>query len=492
MALRLTGVIAALPWPILLVVVGNHLVSPDITRGVVYETVYRLLHGQDIYPSPSGAFVSLDYNPLVYYLDAAAALLFGLNPATLRLVAAVGSLGAAFLVYLAVRRSTGSPFCGLLATGLYAAAYRAFDCYLDYPQPDTWMLLAALLGLFLLQDEERSGRIALGVALLSAAFWFKQQGALLAIGGVLYVTWRLGARRAAPYWMLAALLGPFAYFALGPHLFGAKFLYYTWQVPHAYSQFRLRGLLHAGWYFGRFWAIPLALALGGLFDRLRRRVTLDVWGFTLPFACLIGLLGSMDFSEHNVYIPAATWLIVVGVSALPRAADLMARLPPARQARAGAGLLAAVVLAFAATAYDPREVLVPRGAWSDYHALVAQVRGLGGQVYMPGVGQLPGDLRLPVPVHWVPLEDLVRGREHHTSGDPLLREVLKDVLAPAGEAFIVADRPLDEDTLLSFLAPDYELVEDMGDRYASLRALPGWYSGRTWPRYLYRYRAPAP
>ncbi|HUD72760.1 MAG TPA: hypothetical protein VMQ62_12435 [Dongiaceae bacterium] len=490
--LRLTGLIAALPWPILFVVVGNHLASPDITRGVVFETVYRLLHGQGIYPAPSGAFVALDYNPLMYYLDAAAALLFGLNPATLRVVAAAGSLGAAFLVHLAVRRATGSPWCGLLATGLYAAAYRAFDCYLDYPQPDSWMLLTALLGLLLLQDEKRRGRIALGVALLAAAFWFKQQGALLAIGGVLYLTWRLGLRRAAPYWVLAALLGPFAYFVLGPHWFGPNFLYYTWEVPHAYSQFRVRGLLHAGWYFGRFWAIPLALALFALFDRLRRRAPPDVWGFTLPCAGLIGLLGAMDFSEHNVYIPAATWLIIVGVSALPRAADRIAHLPPARQAGAGAGLAAAIALAFAATAYDPREVLVPRGAWRDYDALVAQVNHLAGPVYMPGVGQLPGEIRLPVPVHWVPLEDLVRGRAHHHSGDPLVREVLKDVLAPAGEAFIIADRRLDEDTLLAFLDPHYELVEDMGDRYASLRAQPGWYSGRTWPRYLYRHRGSAP
>lgn len=490
-AARILGVIALLPWPILLVVAGNHLASPDISRGVVYETVRRLMQGQEIYPAPTGAFVALDYNPLMYYLDLVAALFLGLTPSTLRLVAVIASFAAAGLVHHAVRRATGSPWYGLLASGLFASAYRAFDCYLDYPQPDSWMLLTALLGLLLLQGSEHGGRIAFGVVLLCMSFWFKQQGALLAIGGVLYVTWRIGWRRAAPFWGLAALLGPFAYFGVGPLLFGGKFIYYTWDVPHAYSQFRWRGMLHALWYFGRYWAVPLAFAAWGILDRRRRRARIDVWEFTLPFAVLIGLLGAMDFSEHNVYIPAATWLIIVGVTAAARLQAAAASLPPARRGKAAAGLAAAIACAFAATFYDPREVLVPRGAWRQYDALVAQVQSLDGQVYLPGVAQLPGGVRLPIPVHWVPLQDLVRGRGGYIAGDPLVREILKDVLAPRGAAYIIADRRLDEEPLFSFLDPAYELVEDMGDRYAALRALPGWYSGRTWPRYLYRHRAAA-
>jgi hypothetical protein len=163
--------------------------------------------------------------------------------------------------------------------------------------------------------------------------------------------------------------------------------------------------------------------------------------------------------------------------------------PPAPRRRAVAAIMAVAALSFAANLYDPRCVMVPRRAWQDYNALVAQVRDLGGNVYMPGVGQLPGDVRLPVPVQWVPLHDLVRGPGHNVAEDPLVRAVLKDVLRPPGEAFIIADRPLPEEELFAFLAPHYDLVEDMGNRYESLRSLPGWYSGRTWPRYLYRHRA---
>ena len=82
--------------------------TPDISRGVIHETVHRLLQGLDIYPAPSGAFVPLDYNPLFQLLGAGAALLAGLSPATLKLVAVAGSLGAAAIIYLAVRRATGS------------------------------------------------------------------------------------------------------------------------------------------------------------------------------------------------------------------------------------------------------------------------------------------------------------------------------------------------------------------------------------------------
>jgi len=39
------GAAALLPWPILFIVVGNHLRSSENSRGVVYETVHRLLSG---------------------------------------------------------------------------------------------------------------------------------------------------------------------------------------------------------------------------------------------------------------------------------------------------------------------------------------------------------------------------------------------------------------------------------------------------------------
>lgn len=483
------GGIAFLPWPLLILVIGNHIASPDISRGTIYETVHRLMQGLEIYPAPSGDFVALDYNPLLYVLCAGAARLFGLSPATLRLVVAIGSLAAAALVFLAVRRATRSAFLGLLACGLFAAAYRTFDCYIDQQQPDSWMLLTALAGLMLLQDGTRPRRIAAGVALLCAAFWFKQQGALLAAGGVLYLTWKIGWRRAVPWWLLAALLGPVAWYLLGPRLFGTDFIYYTWEVPHTYSRFRLRGLLHAGWFAARFWAIPAGVVLWGLVDRRWRPRSVDIWTFTFPFALLIGWLGSMDYSEHNVYIAPATWLIILGAITLQRMAASAAALPPARRRRAATAIAAGVAFSFLAQAYDPRTVMVPARAWLDYDALLAQVRALDGNVYMPGVGQLPGDVRLPVPVHWVPLEDLVRGHGYGKDGDPLVRAILKDVQYPAGEAWIIADRPLHEDTLLAFLAPHYTLVEDMGQRYATLRAQPGWYSGRSWPRYLYRSRA---
>ncbi|HKQ96356.1 MAG TPA: hypothetical protein VJV75_00630, partial [Candidatus Polarisedimenticolia bacterium] len=298
----LLGGLAILPWPILLGVIGNHLASPDIQRGVVYETVRRLMQGMSIYPAPSGEFVALDYNPLGYHLGAIAARFFGLSPASLRSVAVLGTLGVAAMIFLAVRRATGSAWFGLLACGLFAGAYRTFDCFFDHQQPDSWMLFAALAGLVLLQDTEKPWRLFAGVVLLCAAFWFKQQGALLAIGGVLDVTRRLGARRAAPYWLLAALLGPIAFFGLGPRLYGPQFLYYTWEVPRSYSQFRLLGILHAGWFFARYWAIPVLLVAWGIGSRRLRSRPVDLWTFTLPWALLIGLLGAMDYSEHNVYI----------------------------------------------------------------------------------------------------------------------------------------------------------------------------------------------
>ena len=70
---------------------------------------------------------------------------------------------------------------------------------------------------------------------------------------------------------------------------------------------------------------------------------------------------------------------------------------------------------------------------------------------------------------------------------PIVRRLVAPALEPTGSAYLLCNRPLAQrEHFLGFLAVEYELQEDLGDRFRALRGLPGRYE-HGWPRYLYRY-----
>ena len=68
----------------------------------------------------------------------------------------------------------------------------------------------------------------------------------------------------------------------------------------------------------------------------------------------------------------------------------------------------ALSLVFAQLAYDPHTVLASSEAPQALADLKSTINGLPGFVYAPWVGQLDG-LTLYPAVHWVALEDMIRG-----------------------------------------------------------------------------------
>jgi len=195
----------------------------------------------------------------------------------------------------------------------------------------------------------------------------------------------------------------------------------------------------------------------------------------LVYALLSGFMGALDRgSAENVFIPMGTWFILVGTIGLAEWE---------RSPLPAIGLL----LAFVTLAYDPRPVLPSSRAHAAYADLVGYLRGLGGPVFGPWQGQLPGGFTLQPAAHWVALEDLVRGPGRDTADSPLVRRLAGPALDPDGPAFIIANQPLETRDVLAFLTDDYVLTCDLGDRFAALRVLPKRYD-HGWPRYLYRNR----
>jgi hypothetical protein len=468
----------------------NHINFPlnlEAMELLILQHLRRLMSGLPIYVAPAPDFVPLVYAPLYYYLSVPFAWLFGANLFTLRLVAILGMLGAGIVIFLAVRRHTASTWWAIMAVGLFAASYRAMDTYLDNAHSDSWLLFTVLLGCYLIDLNRSRATNLLGVFVLVVSFWFKQHGALFAVGGVLYLTWREGIKHSWMYWALATLFGPLLY-ALAPALmFGAHFHYYTLIVPSQWSAVNFAGFKR---YLGYAIKNYLVLAASGTtavftlllrFPRLKR---VNIWYFTFPFAVLSGFLGAMDDgSNNNIFIPIATWFILTGVFGLQYAAENIPLV------KTWALHLLAVGASFALLFYNPASVVVSRAAPQAYRDFIQYLNSLDGRVYAPWIGPLQDGYEFYPAVHWVPMEDLIRGPGVDEYNHPTTRKLLDPVLHPNGAAYILMNYPLEDDVLLSFLLEDYQLKEDLGERFAPLSTLPKRFNLQ-YPRYLYEYVPP--
>lgn len=462
----------------------------DLMEGTVLQHYRRAAGGLAIYPEPAPDFVPLAYNPLYYVIAIPFGWVFGENLLMLRLVAVMGFVGSGIIVFLAVRQQTRSDWWAFTGAGLFAAAYAVMDAYLNTAHSDSWFLLCALLGTYLISLRRGLAADMLAVLILVAAFWFKQHGALFVVGGVMYLTWqeiqrrtlRAGLRRALPYWLAAALIGPGLYFFAGRALFGPRFLYFTWEVPRQWSQFDLDTVYRYSTFILRHYAaLALPAGLLVLWILARERSKLNVWHAQFVAAVLTGVMGSLDpGSADNVYIPMGTWFIVVGLFALHEA--------PQRLTRYGLHY-AAVLIAFIVLLYDPRPLTVSRQAAARYDDLIAALVALDTPlVFAPWQGQLPEDFTLYPAAHWVALEDMIRGPGRDTRNHPNTRELLAPLLLPQGRAYILANQPLDEYPWLAFLTDDYVLETDFGAQFEALRTLPRRFD-HGYPRYLYRYES---
>jgi hypothetical protein len=462
----------------------NHVKFPlnlEAMELTVLQHLRRILAGQLLYVEPSPNFVPLAYAPLYYYFSVPFAWVFGANLSTMRLVAILGMLGSFIVMFLAVKKHTQSTWWGIVAVGLFASAYRVMDAYLDNAHSDSWLLFTVLLGCYLIEEKRSRKFDLLGVFSLVVSFWFKQHGALFAIGGVLYLILRNGLKESWIYWILAAFLGP-ALYAVAPYFVGPQFHYYTLIIPSHWSELTFDAFKR---YIGYITKCYFALAGVGTMTsfylltwKLRK---VSVWYFMLPFALLSGFMGALDpGSNNNVFIIMGVWFIITGTFGLHYLTEHFIIVNKW-------GLhLVALGMSFALFFYNPVSVLVSPKAPEAYQDLVEYLKSLDGTVYAPEIGQLEDGYVFVPSIHWVPMEDLVRGPGVNEYGHPTIRFLLDPVIHPDRTAYILMNYPLENDPLLGFLSDKYRLEVDFGDRFAPLKTLPRRFDLQ-YPRYLYKY-----
>jgi 4-amino-4-deoxy-L-arabinose transferase-like glycosyltransferase len=462
----------------------NHVAFPlnlEAMELTVLQHLRRILSGLPLYAEPSADFVALAYNPLYYLLCVPFAWIFGPNLFTMRLVSILGMLGSGIVIFLAVRKGTNSNWWGLMGVGLFAAAYQVMDTYLDNAHSDSCLLFIVLLGCYLIEQNRSRGQNFLGLLLMVMAFWVKQHGALFAMGAVVYLTWRDGWRKSWPYWIVAVVLGPGLYWSAPQWLFGPFFHYFTWDVPRRWSDFSLTSIQRLLEFIARFYfVLAIVGAIASISALVSSRKQLSIWYFMLPIAMLSGLMGALDVSNNNVFIPMGTWFILTGILGLKQLThrSLTQKRWTLR--------LCAIGLSFALFLYNPIPTIVSPQASTAYQDLLSVLKSFNGSVYAPWIGQLQEGYKFYPAAHGVPMEDLIRGPGIDVRNNPKIRKLMEPVLNPKGKAYLLLNYPLAEDNLLEFLAEKYVFEQDFGNRFASLTTLPKRFTLR-WPRYLYRY-----
>lgn len=462
-----------------------NLEAMELTR---LQHLDRLLNGLPLYLKPSSDFIALAYNPLSYLLTVPFTWLFGSSLFTMRLFAIFGMLGAGIVTFLSVRQHTKSNWWGLMAVGLFAAAYRVMDTYLDNAHADSWLLFSILLGCYLIDQNRSQLWNVSGILCFLAGFWFKQQGAIFVIGAVLFLTWRDGFRKALLAWLLAIILGPFLYWNAPKSLLGDYFHYYTWQVPRQWMEFSLGEVRNLLELLLRKYPILLAISAAiSTISLIKCRRTVSIWYFMYPFALTSAVSAVLTpGSNDNVYIPMGSWLIIIGTIGIKQFRHQRNN----SHGRLSITALVALVLCFALFIYNPASVIINSSqSHKAYADLISYLKTLDGPVFAPGIGQLPDSAgyKFYPSIHAVPLNDIIRRPGVDQNNHPVVRQLLEPVIHPHHNAYILYNYPLEDDPMFKFLTNYYEFIADIGKDTKSLKALPKHYSVPD-AHYLYRYK----
>ncbi len=460
----------------------NYPLNLEVMESEVLQHVARLASSQFVYPSPSPEFIPLAYNPLYYVVSLPIVKVLGLGLPSLRFVAIMGMFGIGVMIFLVVQDHTRTTWWAIIAVGLFAAAYRVMDTYLDNAHSDSWFVFSALLGSYLVSRNRSFYWNAAGVVVLVLSFWFKQHGVIFVVGGLAFLLWRDGWKRTVGYGTIAAILGGAGYIIVGPLIFGPYFHFFTWQVPRQWSQVDVLTLFRYARFILVFYpGLAFVSVLDTIWTARSKYRRLTIWHFQLVGALLSGVMGSLDpGSNNNVYIPMGVWFILLGTISLY---NIVKNVSAVKRHNLQALLF---IGSFALFFYEPASVIVSPQADQSYHDFIAMLKGLNGQVYAPQIGQLQGDYTFVPGVHWVSLDDIVRGPGRDEENNPLTREILAKVIQPEKPAYILLPYPIASDSMLGFLSQYYVLDRDLGERFKPLSTLPKRF-GNGWPRFLYRF-----
>jgi hypothetical protein len=410
------------------------------TEGGFVDQLQRIVNGQPVYVAPSVNFVPFLYTPLYFYVSAAVAKLVGVGFLPLRLVSFVASLGAFAMIFLIVRRETGSRFLALTMAGLFAATYRATGAWFDIARVDSLFLFWFLTFVYFVRARpSRLSYLLAGVA-MGLAFLTKQS-ALLACAPVLLFC----ALRNLRYTLFLLVGSAFLLVAaVTVALSISSHGWYTYYVFDLLSN-------QADW-IGKvmlsFWqqdllnnlAIAILAACYYLSTSLRRaRTDFYAWFLIALGALAVSFLSRIKQGGYeNVLMPIyAVLVILLGLGAHQLLEVIHAQGESLRKP----GLVSvyvAMTLQFLLFAYQPGLQLPREGDSQAGQRLLSLIGRVPGPVYVPGHGYLTKMAGKESFAHYSAIWDVMRGSQAK-EGRAMLRNSISQAIAKQSFGAILLD-----------------------------------------------------
>jgi hypothetical protein len=458
-----------------------------IEAGLLGE-VRWLLAGHNLYVPPSIDFVPFVYNPLYFWVCGAVSKVLGASLFTLRLVSAASSLGTFGLLYALVVRETKSRAAGIVGAGLYAAAFKRTEQFMDVARVDALFVLLLVATVWVLRTRPTARGRALAAGLLVLCFLAKQTGVIFAAPLLLFLV-RDAARGAEPGGSRGAL-GPWSgvpYALAVPLGVGVSVWLLNatsggWYRFYAFGLTTFHPLVRSMW--TDYWTLdvlgPLGCAVvGALFvifgpSGVARRER-ELWGAVLVGALLTSWSGRLhDGGWSNVLMPAYAILSVLFAVALHAAMTAARRTAPDVRRGLEVFLSLVGVVQLAMFAYDPSTV-VPTGrdeaaGWKVVEAL----RAAPGDTFTPTDSYLSLMAGKPPHLHEMAADDIFSG----PPGDvqTKLREDVHEAFRQRRWAMVITDNDWFADDVLQSYQRGPESVSDPSALYprSGVQYRPGW------------------
>ena len=346
-------------------------------EGYVFLSALRVFHGQSVYPHPSLEFIPYMYPPGYYYVCAALGRVMGMSMATMRMASILSTLGCFAAIYGLVWSEVRRSMPAIAAAGLYAGCYAVCQEWFDLGRLDSFFVLLVLLSIY----ATRRLHPVIAAILWVLAFQTKQSILPVAIV-MLCCNWREVRRTVSGLITLA--IGVVGSVEWLNHATEGWYSFFVFAVPKANSDIKLRAL-------AIFWSTdmlrPLALALMVIVAAVaftRPSLQSQATRFYLAACSIVPIfwvIRAHAGSTVNALMPIYALVSVLFGIALAR---LLAWLPSIDRRLAQGGallLLVAVIAQEAAGVYNPGDYLPTVEANKSLAALVAQLRGVSGEVY---------------------------------------------------------------------------------------------------------------
>jgi len=432
-------------------------------EGGMLDEVRWLLAGHALYVRPSVDYVPMLYNPLYFWVSAAACKALGTSFLALRLVSLGSTLGAFALLYALVVAETRSKMAGLLGAGLYAATFKATQQFFDVARVDALFVLLAVAPLWVLRTRPtRAGR-AVAAALLVLCFLTKQSGVFVAAPLVAFVLWER-RWRGVPF--AAAVAGGIAAcVGVLDATSGGWYRFYAFVGPSAHRT--------VPYLWTEFWTVdlmgPLGCAcVGALFvllgpGAMARRERL-LWA-----AGLAGVLVASwstrvhDGGWSNVLMPAYALLAALFAIALHGASTLAGRAAPDARRRWQVLLPLVATVQLAMLLYDPKPMVPTARDEAAGWRLVETLKAAPGDTFTPSDSYLATMAGKRPHLHEMAVYDVMNGPPGEAK-DALVADI-RAAYARRRWAMVVTDDDLFADDVLATYQRGPDAIADPGAFY---------------------------